>query len=96
MAPELFEDDGVYSFSSDIYALGCIAYELTKGSPPFFSDKFQELANKICNEAYEPIEGYSDECVEFLATLLEKVFPPINLTKLESSKKGNLGRHQST
>ena len=24
MAPELFEEDGVYSFSSDIYAFGCI------------------------------------------------------------------------
>lgn len=31
MAPELFQDGGVYSFQSDIYALGSVAYELATG-----------------------------------------------------------------
>lgn len=31
MAPELFHDGGVYSFQSDLWALGCIAYELCCG-----------------------------------------------------------------
>jgi len=35
MAPELFRADGVHSFTSDFWALGCVLYELRRGRPPF-------------------------------------------------------------
>ncbi|MBK8156748.1 MAG: protein kinase [Streptococcus sp.] len=31
MAPELFTENGVFSFASDIWALGCILYEMASG-----------------------------------------------------------------
>ena len=34
-APELFSDDGAYSFKSDLWALGCIMYEMAVGRVPF-------------------------------------------------------------
>jgi len=37
MAPELFQDGGIYSFSSDLWSFGCILYELAVGHPPFVS-----------------------------------------------------------
>ena len=35
MAPELFTEEGVFSFQSDVWALGCVLYEMATGSPPF-------------------------------------------------------------
>ena len=36
MSPELF-NNSPYSFESDLWALGCIMYELAQGHPPFLS-----------------------------------------------------------
>jgi serine/threonine-protein kinase ULK4 len=35
MAPELFTSEGVHSFQSDFWAVGCMLYELRRGSAPF-------------------------------------------------------------
>jgi serine/threonine-protein kinase ULK4 len=35
MAPELFQEGGVYSFASDIWSLGCILFEIGSGQTPF-------------------------------------------------------------
>jgi len=47
MAPELFQDDGLYSFSSDFWALGCILFELAMGHPPFHSNSLSDLVHAI-------------------------------------------------
>lgn len=35
MAPELFTPTGVYSFQSDFWAVGCVLYQMRRGSLPF-------------------------------------------------------------
>jgi serine/threonine protein kinase/uncharacterized caspase-like protein len=44
--PELFRSGGVLGPASDFYALGCVAYELLCGQPPFVSDNHFELAGQ--------------------------------------------------
>jgi len=43
MAPELFSDDGVYSFYSDMWALGCVLFELASGKPPYAATGLKDL-----------------------------------------------------
>ena len=49
--PEMFRQDGTLGPWSDFYALGCVAYELACGAPPFVSDNHFELAGKHDREA---------------------------------------------
>ncbi len=52
--PEIFREDGTLGPWSDFYALGCVAYELACGVPPFVSDNHFELAGRHVREAVEP------------------------------------------
>ncbi|OMJ73613.1 hypothetical protein SteCoe_27657 [Stentor coeruleus] len=72
MAPELFQEDGVLSFYSDFWSLGCVLYELATGQPPFVSSSLQELMQKILSESVPSIPGYSFEFNTFISDLLQK------------------------
>jgi serine/threonine-protein kinase ULK4 len=51
MAPELFQD-GVHSFASDLYSLGCVLYELASGSPPYVESSITELMQAVLSNPY--------------------------------------------
>ena len=75
-APELFRKDGKYSFKSDLWALGCILYELAVGQVPFFSNSLKELIIKIIQEKVNfdkrELTNYSNEFIDVLKRLLIK------------------------
>ena len=49
-APEIFTENRLYSVKSDLWALGCIMYEMAVGQVPFTDDYVNQLVYKIVNE----------------------------------------------
>ncbi|XP_066440771.1 serine/threonine-protein kinase ULK4 [Eleutherodactylus coqui] len=75
-APEIIKGAD-FSISSDLWSLGCILYEMFTGRPPFFSESFSELLEKIVNEDFSPPKGASSaepspEFHSLLSGLLQK------------------------
>jgi serine/threonine protein kinase len=57
MAPELFAPNGVHSFQSDLWAVGCVLYQMRRGSLPF-GDNHTPLATLIDNiNNVEPVNA---------------------------------------
>ena len=75
-APELFQEEGMYSFKSDLWALGCIMYELAVGQVPFFDDSIGKLITKIINSEVNfnkrELRNYSDDFINIIKKLLIK------------------------
>lgn len=75
-APELFSEDGLFTIKSDLWALGCIMYEIAVGQVPFFEESVSKLISKVINE--EPnfnkkeLQNYSDDFIQILKRLLDK------------------------
>jgi serine/threonine protein kinase len=53
-APETFRGGGAAWPQADFYSLGCVAYELACGEPPFVSDNYLELAARHLHDAVVP------------------------------------------
>ena len=75
-APEIFTENGIYSFKSDLWALGCIMYEMAVGQVPFIDESVNKLVNKIVNEEVDftknQLQNYSEQFIEVIKQLLEK------------------------
>lgn len=75
-APEIFTDEGTFSFKSDLWALGCIMFEMATGEVPFKDEILHVLIKKILNN--EPdynnkkFKAYSVEFQNVVKCLLQK------------------------
>ena len=72
MSPEVCQNKP-YTYQSDIWALGCILYELCTLKHAFHAENLLGLVFKIVQDNQEPIEGdYSEELKEIVNSLLIK------------------------
>ena len=54
-SPEVMKNE-IISYESDIWALGCIIYEMIKLKPPFSGDNSLTVANNVCEGTYEKLK----------------------------------------
>ncbi len=72
MAPEMMARKG-YTKAADWWSLGCIAYEMLAGRPPFESKKgSKDLIRKIMNERIRMPDGSSAAACKLLKGLLNR------------------------
>ncbi|KAK2954409.1 putative serine/threonine protein kinase [Blattamonas nauphoetae] len=83
MAPELFHDHPTYTPKSDLWALGCILYEIVMQKPPFYSDDSSELRRLIEEEDPQPLPRWiSPDLSTLIYSLLNK--DPMERPNIES------------
>ncbi|XP_066433234.1 serine/threonine-protein kinase 36 isoform X2 [Eleutherodactylus coqui] len=71
MSPELVLERP-YDHRSDLWALGCIVYELLVGTPPFYTHSIFQLVSIITQQPVQWPRGVSTELKDFLQGLLTK------------------------
>jgi serine/threonine protein kinase len=71
MAPEVWSGK-LYSYSSDLWSLGCVLYEMMTFKVPIEGRTMQELKVKVSSGRYTPISPgrYSQELIGFCHSLL--------------------------
>lgn len=70
MSPEIFKNKP-YSYKSDVWALGCVLYEMTTLTHAFDANSLNGLATKIVKGKYPPIHAkYSRYLRELIAQML--------------------------
>ena len=88
--PEMFRQGGILGPWSDFYSLGCVAYELACGAPPFVSDNHYELSGLHVREAVLPPSQRGSSLGQAGDALLFRF-----LAKAPSNRVQNLGEaHQ--
>lgn len=72
MSPEVCQNQP-YTFKSDVWALGCVLYELCTLKHAFSADNLLGLVYKIVQDKYEPIPScYSTELQALISAMLNK------------------------
>ncbi|MES1907619.1 MAG: hypothetical protein MHM6MM_000702 [Cercozoa sp. M6MM] len=67
MAPEVIDWEQDYDKSCDIWSVGCLAFELLTGAPPYFALDPMAASYQIVADEYPPLpDGISEACEEFL------------------------------
>ncbi len=72
MAPEQVQGDGDIDHRADLFAFGCVLYEMTSGRQPFTGKNIIQTLDRIVNEQPETISAINPALPARLQWMLEK------------------------
>jgi serine/threonine protein kinase len=73
MAPELVRGERAITGQVDLYALGCLLYELLVGHPPYQGDNFAQIFDQHLNATPARVTHFGIECPAELDTLIQEL-----------------------
>jgi serine/threonine protein kinase len=85
MAPEQVRGE-VADHRADIFALGCVLYEMLSGRPPFHRDSSVESMAAIVRDELPPLDPAVDARVPGLAPLLHRCVEKLAADRFESAR----------
>ena len=91
MSPELFKNRP-YSYKSDIWALGCVLYEMCNLRHAFDAQSFNGLAMKILRGSYPPLNNTYSKSLRDLITRMLSIKPSMRPTIVDILNKGIVRR----
>lgn len=73
MAPEQWSTPPSFDHRSDLYALGCIVFEMLAGRPPFLGPSVPQSMRQHLEEAPPPLAQWRPDVPDFLRLAVEKM-----------------------
>ncbi|KAG2442043.1 hypothetical protein HYH02_009835 [Chlamydomonas schloesseri] len=67
MAPEIYEEQP-YSFKSDVWALGCVMYEMMTGRAAFAADNLSRVVLRVIRGQYDPLPDTYSSALRMVVT----------------------------
>ncbi|HEX6986669.1 MAG TPA: serine/threonine-protein kinase [Planctomycetaceae bacterium] len=73
MSPEQIRGDRDISPKTDLYALGCLLYEMLTGRPPFQGENFARIFDQHLKSVAPPVTTFSPGCPPELSDLVDRL-----------------------